>query len=409
MVCKRENCLFVSLVLLLSFSKTLKHMFALGFFFFNYILVGVRKLNDADYMRLAIDLARATKGQTAPNPVVGAVVVKNRQIVGMGAHLKAGEPHAEVHAIQMAGEKANGATLYVTLEPCSHYGKTPPCSTLVISSRIKKVFVATTDPNPQVAGAGIERMRHAGIEVEVGLLAKEARELNKVFFHHIQTGLPYVTLKSAASLDGKIATATGESKWITSEVARRDVHQLRHQHDAILVGVNTVLKDDPSLTTRLAGGGKNPIRVILDTNLRTPLNAKVVQDQQAPTWIVTGSDTLNERQLLFEQTGVKIIKMPNQQIILNEILPMLGELGVTSVLVEGGAEVNGSFLKEQAFQQLIVYIGAKLIGGRNAPTAFAGEGIGKIADAVPLKITSVEQIGGDLKIVAEPGVEEEGV
>lgn len=358
-------------------------------------------MNDADYMHLAIDLAKVTSGQTSPNPVVGAVVVKNHQIVGMGAHLKAGEPHAEVHAIQMAGEKANGATLYVTLEPCSHYGKTPPCSNLVISSGISKVFVATTDPNPQVAGAGIERMRKAGIEVDIGLMETEARALNKVFFYSIQTGLPYVTLKSATSLDGKTATITGESKWITSDAARKDVHQLRHEHDAILVGVNTVLNDDPSLTTRLAGGGKNPIRVILDTQLRTPLHARVVQDKKALTWIVTGAGAPEERQQLFEQAGVKIIKMPQQQIIIKEILPILGELGVTSLFVEGGAEVHGSFLKEQAFEQLIVYIGAKLIGGKNAPTSFSGEGIAKIADAIPLKIKSVEMIGGDIKVTAE--------
>lgn len=260
-------------------------------------------MQDEDYMRLALDLAKSTQGQTSPNPVVGAVIVKNHQIIGMGAHLKAGEPHAEVHAIGMAGEKAKGATLYVTLEPCSHFGKTPPCSNLVIATGIKKVFVATTDPNPQVAGTGIERMRQAGIEVEIGLLQEEAREVNKLFFYNIRTGLPYVTLKSAVSLDGKTATITGESKWITGEEARADVHQLCHEHDAILVGVNTVLIDDPSLTARIKNGAKNPIRVILDTHLRTPLNAKVINDKAAPTWIVTGSDISDEQQRMFEQAG----------------------------------------------------------------------------------------------------------
>jgi diaminohydroxyphosphoribosylaminopyrimidine deaminase/5-amino-6-(5-phosphoribosylamino)uracil reductase len=230
-------------------------------------------MNDIYYMNLALNLAKGTLGQTSPNPVVGAVLVKENQIVGMGAHLKAGEAHAEVHAIQMAGIKAKGATLYVTLEPCSHFGKTPPCSDLVIRTGIKKVFVATTDPNPQVAGTGIERIRKAGIEVHLGLLQEEARELNKVFFYNIRTGLPFVTLKSAISLDGKTATVTGESKWITGEEARNDVHQYRHQHDAILVGVNTLIKDNPTLTTRLASGGKNPVRIILDTHLRTPKDA----------------------------------------------------------------------------------------------------------------------------------------
>lgn len=362
-------------------------------------------MNDTDYMKMALDLARGTLGQTSPNPVVGAVLVKNNQIVGMGAHLKAGEAHAEVHAIQMAGEQAKGATLYVTLEPCSHFGKTPPCSILVISTGIKKVFVATTDPNPQVAGTGIDRMRKAGIEVEVGLLEKEARELNKIFFYNIQTHLPFVTLKSAVSLDGKTATRTGESKWITGEAARADVHQLRHEHDAILVGVNTILKDDPSLTTRLVNGGKNPIRVILDTQLRTPLNAKVVTDREAPTWIVTGSEVLSEQQLAFEQAGVKLIRMEKKQILVKELLSTLGELGITSLFVEGGAKVNGSFLQERAFQQQIVYMGAKLIGGKDAPTSFSGEGIEKIADAIPLKIKSVQMIGDDIKVVAEPSQE----
>lgn len=362
-------------------------------------------MNDTDYMKMALDLARSTLGQTSPNPVVGAVLVKNNQIVGMGAHLKAGEAHAEVHAIQMAGEKAKGATLYVTLEPCSHFGKTPPCSNLVISTGIKKVYVATTDPNPQVAGTGIDRMRKAGIEVEVGLLEKEARELNKIFFYNIQTHLPFVTLKSAASLDGKTATRTGESKWITGEAARADVHQLRHEHDAILVGVNTILKDDPSLTTRLVNGGKNPIRVILDTQLRTPLNAKVVTDGEAPTWIVTGSEVPYEQQQAFEKAGVKLIKMENKQIPVKELLSTLGELGITSLFVEGGAKVNGSFLQERSFQQLIVYMGAKLIGGKDAPTSFSGEGIEKIADAIQLKIKSVQMIGDDIKVVAEPSQE----
>lgn len=213
-------------------------------------------MNDEYYMTLALHLARGTLGQTSPNPVVGAVVVKDHQIVGMGAHLKAGEPHAEVHAIRMAGDKAKAATLYVTLEPCSHYGKTPPWADLIVASEMKKVVIATTDPNRKVADKGIEKLKNAGIEVEVGLLQQEAQELNKVFFYHIQTGLPYVTLKTAVSLDGKTATVSGESKWITGEEARADVHQFRHQHDGILVGVNTVITDNPSLTTRLPGGGK---------------------------------------------------------------------------------------------------------------------------------------------------------
>ncbi|CAM4069759.1 bifunctional diaminohydroxyphosphoribosylaminopyrimidine deaminase/5-amino-6-(5-phosphoribosylamino)uracil reductase RibD [Mesobacillus thioparans] len=355
-----------------------------------------------DYMALAIKLANAAEGQTSPNPQVGAVLVKEGEIMGMGAHLKAGEPHAEVHAIRMAGEKANGATLYVTLEPCSHFGKTPPCSNLVIESGIKKVFVASVDPNPLVGGAGIKKMREAGIEVEVGLLEEEAIALNQVFFHYISTGLPYVTLKSATSLDGKIATVTGESKWITGEEARKDVHQFRHTHDAILVGVNTVIKDNPSLTTRLEAGGKNPIRVILDSHLRAPLEARVFNDDSAETIIVTGSDVEPEKEKQYKEKGIEIIKLETEKVGIKEMLKKLGERGITSLYVEGGAEVHGSFLREKAFQRVITYIAPKLIGGRDAPSAYGGDGIAHLNETVPLKIIGVKQIGQDIRIIAEP-------
>ena len=359
-------------------------------------------MNDSFYMNLALNLARGTLGQTSPNPVVGAVVVKDGQIIGMGAHLRAGEPHAEVHAIQMAGDQVKGSTLYVTLEPCSHYGKTPPCSDLIIKSGVKKVFVAATDPNPLVAGTGIERMTKAGIEVKVGILQEEARDLNKIFFYNIQTGLPYVTLKSAVSLDGKTATVTGESKWITGEESRADVHHLRHQHDGIMVGINTVLKDNPSLTTRLLVGGKNPIRIILDTHLRTPLDAQVIIDQQAPTWIVTGAEVDQNRVSQFSELGIEVLKMESQKISIKEMIVVLGKRGITSLFVEGGAEVHGSFLKEHAFQQIITYIAPKLIGGKNAPTSFGGQGIEHIAEAVSLNIKQVDRIGSDIRIIAEP-------
>lgn len=359
-------------------------------------------MDDSFFMKLALDLARGTLGQTSPNPVVGAVLVKDGQIIGMGAHLKAGEPHAEVHAIEMAGDQAIGSVLYVTLEPCSHYGKTPPCSDLVIKTGIKKVFVATTDPNPQVAGKGIERMKKAGIEVEVGMLQEEARDLNKVFFYNIQSGLPYVTLKSAASIDGKTATVTGESRWITGEEARLDVHHFRHQHDGIMVGVNTVLKDNPSLTTRLVEGGKNPIRIILDTHLRTPLDAKIITDQKAPTWIITGADVDRKREIQLSELGIEVMKMESQKISIKEMLAALGKRGITSLFVEGGAEVHGSFLKERAFQQIITYIAPKLIGGKNAPASFGGQGIEQIGDAVSLNIIQVDLIGSDIRIIAEP-------
>ncbi|MCM3003106.1 bifunctional diaminohydroxyphosphoribosylaminopyrimidine deaminase/5-amino-6-(5-phosphoribosylamino)uracil reductase RibD [Priestia koreensis] len=359
-------------------------------------------MSNQQFMKLAIEMARTTLGQTSPNPVVGAVVVQDGQVVGMGAHLKAGQPHAEVYALEMAGEKAEDATLYVTLEPCAHHGKTPPCADLVIHRGIKKVFIASTDPNPLVAGKGIKRMKDAGIEVEVGLLKEEADELNQVFFHYVSTGLPYVTLKTATSLDGKTATVTRESKWITGEEARADVHQLRHTHDGILVGVDTVLIDNPSLTTRLQGEGKNPIRIILDTHLRTPLDASVVTDHKAPTWIISGKDADAKKIQELEEQGVLLLQLPSDELDLSSVLSLLGERGITSILVEGGATVHGSFLKSRLFHQVIVYIAPKLIGGKEAPTSFNGEGFQSMSEVEQLEFKSVEMFGQDIKIVAVP-------
>ncbi|MGO4888280.1 bifunctional diaminohydroxyphosphoribosylaminopyrimidine deaminase/5-amino-6-(5-phosphoribosylamino)uracil reductase RibD [Anaerobacillus sp. MEB173] len=359
-------------------------------------------MNDHQYMKLALELASSAKGQTTPNPLVGAVVVKDNQIAGMGAHLKAGEPHAEVHALRMAGEKAEGATIYVTLEPCSHHGRTPPCADLVIESGIKRVVIASTDPNPKVAGKGIAKLKDAGIDVEVGLLKEEANELNRVFFHYIATKKPFVTLKSATSLDGKIATVTGESKWITGELAREDVHYLRHQHDAILVGVGTVIADNPSLTTRLLNGGKNPIRIILDHQLRTPLDASVVTDSQAPTWFITSQQAPAEKIAALKEMGMTVHQLNSSVIDVNKMLEVLGANGISSLLVEGGAKVNGSFLLSRAVNQVITYIAPKLIGGQNAPTSFSGTGFESIADVLSLRVRSVEQLGDDIKIISVP-------
>ncbi|WP_205825204.1 bifunctional diaminohydroxyphosphoribosylaminopyrimidine deaminase/5-amino-6-(5-phosphoribosylamino)uracil reductase RibD [Bacillus sp. RO1] len=364
-------------------------------------------MEDQYYMKFAIDLAKRATGQTSPNPVVGCVVVKEGEIVGFGAHLRAGEAHAEVHAIQMAGaEKTTGSTVYVTLEPCSHFGKTPPCSDLLIQSYVSRVVIASTDPNPLVAGKGIEKLRKAGVEVEVGVCADEALALNQVFFHHIKTGKPFVTLKSAASLDGKTATHTNESKWITGPDARMDVHLYRHQHDAILVGVGTVLADDPSLDTRLPNGGKNPIRVIMDSHLRTPLDSKVVTDGKAPTWIITGSKPDHEKMaFLKRQKGVRVFTLPMEKVEVNVLLSLLGEEGITSLFVEGGATVNSSFLKNNAIQQVITYIAPKLIGGSDAPSVIGGEGFARMDEVVELEIKEVTRIGPDLKIISTPRID----
>lgn len=358
-------------------------------------------MNDHYYMKHALNLAMSTNGQTTPNPAVGAVIVKNNQIVGMGAHLKAGEPHAEVHAIRMAGDHAKGATMYVTLEPCCHFGKTPPCADLVIKSGVKRVVIAMADPNPKISGKGIERLQDAGLQVEVGVLNEDASQINQVFTHFIQTGLPFVTLKSAISLDGKIATKEGKSKWITSSEAREDVHYFRHTHDAILVGVNTIIKDNPSLTTRQAGGGKSPVRFILDTNLRTPIDSKIVSDGLVETWIVTGSNVKKEKMDLYKNRNVHFLQMDSPKIEIKTLLKEMATMGITSLFVEGGAEVLGSFLKERAFQQVITYIAPKLIGGRTAPTSFGGEGISEIHEALDLEIDEVKKIGSDIRIISK--------
>ncbi|MFZ3588573.1 bifunctional diaminohydroxyphosphoribosylaminopyrimidine deaminase/5-amino-6-(5-phosphoribosylamino)uracil reductase RibD [Bacillus sp. DJP31] len=361
-------------------------------------------MTDIEYMNLALVLAKSVKGQTSPNPPVGSVVVKNGRIVGMGAHLKAGEAHAEAQAIKMAGTLTEGATVYVTLEPCSHFGKTPPCADLLIESKVSRVLIATTDPNPLVAGGGVVKLRNAGIEVEIGLLQSEADDLYEMFFHYITTKTPYVTLKTAVTLDGKTASRTGSSRWITGVKAREDVHRYRQSHDAILVGVNTVIQDNPSLTTRLPNGGIHPIRIVLDHKLRTPLHSKIVNDNLSETWIVISSSATKAKQAPFLSKGIKLIQFEEETIQIQDVLSKLGELGITSLLVEGGSEVNGSFLKENAFNQVITYIAPKLIGGRLAPGFIGGEGIASMNEATQLTFKSMEQLGEDIKIIAIPVV-----
>lgn len=367
-------------------------------------------MNDESYMRFALEVAGAVFGQTSPNPVVGAVVVKQGEIVGFGAHLKAGDAHAEVHALEMAGERAKGATIYVTLEPCSHHGKTPPCADLIVESGIKRAVIAVIDPNVKVAGRGLNRLRSAGIKVELGLLQGEAEDINTVFFHYMKTKKPFVTVKSAVSLDGKTATVSGESQWITGDAARLDVHRYRHEHDAILVGINTVLTDNPSLTVRLPNGSTNPVRVILDTNLRTPIDAKVIKDNEAETWIFIGEKvTEKEKMPYIKHKKVTVIQVDDEQLSVRNILQVLGDKGVTSLFVEGGEAINGSFLEEGQINQLLLYVAPKIIGGKGAASSFAGVGFQTIAETLSLDIKTVEMIDKDIKIVAVPQKEEADV
>lgn len=358
-------------------------------------------MRDEYYMQFALNLAASGKGQTAPNPVVGAIIVNNGEIVGLGAHLKAGEAHAEVHAIQMAGPKAHGGTIYVTLEPCNHYGKTPPCTEAIIQAGIKEVVIASEDVNPLVKGTGIKRLQKAGITVRSGILQDQAEQLNRAFFHFIETGKPFITLKQAVTLDGKTATKTGHSKWITSELARKDVHHDRGLHDAVLVGINTILADDAQLTNRNGRTEHQPIRIVLDTHLKMPLDRKVIQDGHSPTWILTGSEVSDSQMAQFVQPHVEIIKLNKKSIEIDEVLYLLGKKNITSLYVEGGQMVQTSFLKSGNINQLITYVSPKIVGGSISYGMFSDLDILRMDEAYPLVFERIEQLGVDIKIVSK--------
>ncbi|MBW7474692.1 bifunctional diaminohydroxyphosphoribosylaminopyrimidine deaminase/5-amino-6-(5-phosphoribosylamino)uracil reductase RibD [Paenibacillus oenotherae] len=353
-------------------------------------------------MNLALQTAAAAKGQTEPNPLVGSVIVNHNRIVGIGAHLKAGEPHAEIHAIRMAGEYARGGTIYVTLEPCSHHGRTGPCAEAIVEAGISRVVVATLDPNPLVSGRGIRILQEAGIEVEVGICEQASKRMNEVFNTFIVQRRPFVTMKAATTLDGKIASASSDSKWITSEDARADVHRLRNENGAILVGVNTVMKDDPELTTRLQGG-RNPLRIIVDSTLRIPLDAKVVADGKADTWVFTSANHSKDRRAELEALGVSVFATKGSDTVdLSEMLDILGSRNISSLLVEGGGEVNASFMAGKLVDKLILYIAPKLIGGRGAPTFLEGAGIDKMKDAVEFADVDMSKVGVDYRFTGYP-------
>lgn len=357
---------------------------------------------DLKYMELALELAGKALGRTSPNPMVGAVVVKDGRIVGKGYHARAGTPHAEIHALREAGDDAVGATLYVTLEPCCHHGRTGPCTEAVIRAGIKKVVMGMTDPNPLVAGKGARKLRDSGIEVVCGVREAQARRLNEVFIKYISTGMPYVVLKTAMSLDGKIATAGGESKWITGPRAREHVHLLRDRYDAILVGIGTVLADDPSLTTRLPDReGRDPARVILDSGAATPPGAKILtQNSQAPTIIITTGEAPPDNVKRLESAGAVVIKVPgsDEGIALADMLRELAGREITSVLVEGGARVNGAFVRDKLVDKVYWYIAPKIIGGGKAPGPVGGPGIELLNDALQIENIEVHDLGNDICI-----------
>ncbi|MCM3612071.1 bifunctional diaminohydroxyphosphoribosylaminopyrimidine deaminase/5-amino-6-(5-phosphoribosylamino)uracil reductase RibD [Planococcus sp. MERTA32b] len=358
--------------------------------------------NHEFYMDLALANARTMKGQTDPNPLVGSVIVNHNRIVGVGAHLKAGEPHAEIHALRMAGEEARGGTIYVTLEPCSHFGRTGPCAQAIIDAGLKKVVIAALDPNPLVSGNGVKMLEEAGIEVVSGIREQESFKMNEVFNKYITAKKPFVTLKAASTLDGKIATRSLDSKWITSEDARRDVHELRSEHMAILVGVGTVIEDDPALTARIPNG-RNPIRVILDSSLRLPLDAKLVMDGEAETWIFTSRTYDRSKKEQLEQAGVRIFETSGEtRTDVNDMMRILGENGISSLFIEGGGTVNSAFLENGLIDKVVLYFAPKLVGGKNAPTFLEGSGFELMKDAIDLADGEFTKIGKDFKFTGYP-------
>lgn len=353
-------------------------------------------------MKRALEIAKLGEGYISPNPLVGAVIVKNDKIIGEGYHEKFGENHAEVNAFLNVSEDVTGADMYVTLEPCSHYGKTPPCAERIVKEGIKKVVIAMEDPNPLVAGRGIQILREAGIEVETGILEKEAEDLNEIFLKYIKDKTPFCILKTAMSLDGKIATQTGDSKWISNEKSRKYVHQLRHRVSAIMVGIGTVLADDPLLTTRLDDKeGKDPIRVIIDSKGRIPLESKVINsNSKARTILATTSKIPKHKKGQLESKKVEVVITPtkNQQVDLNYLLKYLGDKGIDSILVEGGSTLNESMIKEKLVDKVINFIAPKIIGGAKAKTPVEGKGFEYVKDAVILDKITTQQFDEDIMI-----------
>jgi len=359
-------------------------------------------MNDIQYMQQALELAKKGAGHVNPNPLVGAVIVKENKIIGKGYHQKYGRPHAEVNALTSLQESAAGATMYVTLEPCSHYGKTPPCVDAIIKNNLKKVVIGSLDPNPLVAGRSIAKLQAAGIEVETGILKEECDELNTPFFHYITRKTPYVIMKYAMTSDGKIATHTGASRWITGSEARKKVHEDRNRYTGIMVGVGTIIADDPMLNCRIEIG-RDPIRIICDTTLRTPTTSHIIETaKQIPTILLT-AQTAKQKQQPFIDKGCQIIPIPlkNNKLDLQSAMQILAKQGIDSILLEGGATLNASALEAGIIQKVQVYIAPKLFGGASAPTPIAGLGVDHPDQAYKLTNKKITILGEDTLIESE--------
>ena len=351
-----------------------------------------------DYMKRALELAKKGAGHTSPNPMVGCVVVKDGRIVTEGYHERYGEFHAERNALTRCEEDLTGAEMYVTLEPCCHQGNTPPCTDIIIERSIGKVYVGSMDPNPKVAGKGVKILQEHGIEVETGVLEKECLALNEIFFYYITTGIPYVAMKYAMTLDGKIASCTGDSKWVTGETARHHVHELRKQYSAILAGIGTVLADDPMLNCRIEEG-VDPVRVVCDSSLRIPLSSQLVKTAGDIPVIVAYAKENPEKEKALLQAGVELISAGRDgRVDLAVLMRKLGKRKIDSVLVEGGGAIHGSLLKSGLVQKIYCYLAPKLIGGREAGSPVEGDGFSRMKDALPVKEMEILPLGEDICI-----------
>lgn len=352
-------------------------------------------------MRKALELALNGWGTTNPNPLVGAVIAKDGWIIGEGFHKKRGEAHAEVEALKNAKQDLQGAVLYVNLEPCTHYGKTPPCVKAIIESKISEVVIGMPDPNPLVAGKGIKMLNEAGIKTRVGILENEAKKLNEIFIKYITQRKPFVIMKTAMSLDGKICTYTGDSKWISGEESREYVHHLRNRVSAIMVGTNTIIKDNPSLTTRLDGKNRDAHRIILDRNGRIPIDSKVFNASPGTRVIVAVSEAAQkEKNKEWKSRGAEVIVVPeaNTGLELNYLMDKLYELEIDSILIEGGGNLNFSAVQAGIVDKYIAFISPMIIGGKTALTSLEGEGFANLQDSIRLKNISTKPIGEDILV-----------
>lgn len=359
-------------------------------------------MTDQEYMRLALNLAANGRGWVNPNPMVGAVIVKDGRIIGEGWHHRYGDLHAERDALKNCTESPIGATIYVTLEPCCHHGKQPPCTEALLEAGISRVVLGSGDPNPLVAGKGLQILRDGGIEVTEHVLEEECRAINKAFFHYIQTKRPYVTMKYAMTLDGKIACCTGASRWVTGEEARVHVHNLRHENSAIMVGIGTVLADNPMLNCRLEGK-KNPIRVICDSSFRTPLDSRIVSTAKEIPTIIATTVGESEKSRAYINAGCEILTLPSHEghVSAEAILDALGARGISSLLLEGGGQLNWSFMKAGLVNEIKAYIAPKLFGGRDAKSPVGGEGFPSPDLACCLKEINLTRLGRDILIEGE--------